>query len=103
VALATFAARGGDIRPALFLNRSDAADYIFDAEPFLALKDEMVRAHRSQVGVLESLVDGSAGSSDELMQAGRLEGYRVWGDEEMRRAALERLRRFGGEGVAPVT
>jgi LmbE family N-acetylglucosaminyl deacetylase len=95
--LVTFAAAWPGATPALFLNGNDSAAYVLDAHPFLQKKQEIVLAHRSQDGVLESLVDGPPGSLPCLLEASRFEGYRIWNEGAARAQVLEALGRWAGK------
>jgi LmbE family N-acetylglucosaminyl deacetylase len=99
--LATFAAVCPDTPPVRFWNRSDPADFVFDSLPFLEKKLEILRAHPSQAGVLESIADPQAPTLRVLTEAGRFEGYRAWGEEPVRQDALRWLRRWTTEGAKP--
>jgi LmbE family N-acetylglucosaminyl deacetylase len=97
--LVTFAATWRGAPAARFANEKDRADYVLDAFPFQEKKREVVQAHRSQKGVLESLVDGSPGSLERLLDASRLEGYRIWSEGPARTQALDLLQRWAGDNV----
>jgi LmbE family N-acetylglucosaminyl deacetylase len=85
-----------------FFNRDDTADHVFDSRPFFRAKMEIVRAHRSQRGVLESLSGAPDSTLRNLLRVSRLEGYHAWGAEDRRAAALGKLRQWvGGSVVGP--
>ena len=99
LALAGFAAA----HPAAprYANRSDSADFIFDSRRFNRQKMEILRAHRSQKNVFESLADPQNPTVRRLLRASRYEGYHVPGGEPARSATLSLLRQWTGEGAAP--
>ena len=71
----------------LFLNAADKADFVFDAEAFLQLKGDMVRAHGSQGAALTSAAGGNLA---ELLRRTRYEGYRLWSEPEADRSVIHR-------------
>ena len=90
MALISFNATWPEAPSAQFLNPHDPANFVFDASPWLKKKREIVLAHRSQRGALESLADGTL---EGLLAVSRYEGYRCWTGKE---AALNWLRRLTG-------
>jgi LmbE family N-acetylglucosaminyl deacetylase len=85
-----------------FSNADDPADFIFDSRPWFRQKVRLVRAHRSQRGVLESLARADGGNLRSLLRISRLEGYHCWSEGALRDAALENLRNWVGESGPPV-
>jgi LmbE family N-acetylglucosaminyl deacetylase len=96
----TFAATRPGGPAVRFLNRDDAADYVFDSRPFFRRKMEIVRTHRSQAGVLESLVEEKRISLAKLIRLSRFEGYRTQGAAASRAAALVMLERAAGKSAS---
>ncbi len=82
---------------ARFLNRSDSADFIFDAQPFFRKKLAVMRAHRSQKGTLAAVAPGA--SFRDLLRLGRYEGYHCWAEGERRTEALAKLRQWTAPGA----
>jgi LmbE family N-acetylglucosaminyl deacetylase len=98
--LASFAA--AHPRGPRYSNRSNPADYVFDSRPFNRRKMEILRAHRSQKNVFETLADPGHPSLRRLLSASRFEGYHVPGGEPARSETLSLLRQWTGKGVAGV-
>ena len=71
----------------LFVNTADAADIVFDAEPYLELKRKLVLAHGAQGAALTA---AAGGDLEKLLQMTRYEGYCIWSAPEAAWAALER-------------
>jgi LmbE family N-acetylglucosaminyl deacetylase len=77
--------------PVRYLNQSDPADFILDTLSYEQKKRDIVLAHQSQTGVLESLADGTL---DGLLRLSRYEGYRYWSAMD---PTLYKLRRWTGQ------
>jgi LmbE family N-acetylglucosaminyl deacetylase len=90
--LISFNATWPEAPVAAFRNAGDSADFILDSEPYLQQRLGIVRAHRSQRGVLASLTP--EGTLEGLLEATRYEGYHCWSEGEERDEVLERLARW---------
>lgn len=90
IPLLSFNATWPECPPVDFLNPDDSADFVLDTEPYLEQKRKIAFSHRSQRGVLESLV-GPEATIDDLLKVTREEGYHCWNGTD---AALERLQHW---------
>ncbi len=96
--LLTFNANWASAPHARCLNQSDRADCVLDSRPYRRQKLQVFFSHRTQVGVLKSMVKESGSSLRELMHATRYEGYHCWNEGPLREQALKRFQDWTGTG-----